>query len=172
MPHVDMWAKIQAEAADISREAQTRRPPPRFSIFTSMQLLAPAFIVVLVFGATFISLQSVLPKPAHDNPTSTRLAVTPQPNSRYDISNPVNARLTEFYENRLEGMRPVPRVASAPAVDILYVSDFVVPPQNQPDVRAELRSEWRDYMEQKQRPDPNSNPMRLIRPFHYPQVPQ
>ena len=62
MPHVDLWARLQAQAAQVSEEAQVRQRGPRFSIFSGLRLLAPAFVLhgVVIWGATAMVLAEFL----------------------------------------------------------------------------------------------------------------
>lgn len=77
MPHVDLWPHLHKEAAAISEAAQRRRRGAGFSPFTATRLLAPAFALLLVLGASLTSLQGHEQRIADGSPTpvATRVDV-------------------------------------------------------------------------------------------------
>ncbi|MCW5853903.1 MAG: hypothetical protein KIT87_27805 [Anaerolineae bacterium] len=178
MPHVDVWAKIQAEAGDISQAAQARSPRTRFSIFSGLQLLAPAFIVLLVFGATLLSLAE---EPTHQTQRTTRVpsvesvtASSPTIYSSavaYDIANLTYDRLMARYADRLEGTPPNGHTADSDVLAVTYAPEYPTSPSGRVETRDDMRAEWREYVEQKQ-PRARSDTLHLIRPFLSPLTPQ
>ncbi len=178
MPHVDVWAKIQAEAGDISQAAEARTTRRRFTIFSGLQLLAPAFVVLLVFGATLLNLAE---DPAYLSgrttnaplvesvtaalPTTDWVAPAAQTSSlAYD-------RLMARYADRLEGALPNHGGAQSDVVDAAYVHELHTQALTPPETRDDMRAEWREYVEQRQ-PRHRNDALHLIRPFLSNMTPQ
>ena len=178
MPHVDVWAKIQAEAGDISQAAQARTTRTRFSIISGLQLLAPAFVVLLVFGATLLSLSE---EPAHQPRQNTSVpsvqsvtASSPTTSSSavaYEIANPAYDRLMARYADRLEGTPPNGPGSESDVVAIAYGDESYTSTTSRVETRDDMRAEWQEYVEQKQ-PRARSDTLHLIRPFFSPLTPQ
>ena len=181
MPHVDMWAKIQAEAGDISQAAQARTTRARFSIFSGLQLLAPAFVILLVFGATLLSLTDELTGqtfPMTSGPTAGSATVvlptsSTQVSSRDDATHPSSAAYDRLMaRNVAPAEEMLSRQSGAGgAVDNTAAPEPSTPPLVRAENRDDTRAEWREYMEQKQ-PHGRSDTLHLIRPFLSTQTPQ
>ena len=181
MPHVDVWAKIQSEAGDIAQAAQGRTTRTRFSLFSGLQLLAPALVVLLVFGTTLLSLTdeptgqsrygpavsssqsvaAVLPTTASDvlaDDTSSRVS-----NLAYDRWLARDADRLDGPAHRQNG--PQLEVVAAPQGQDLEAASTQV------ETRDDLRAEWREYLPHKPRQSPSSA-LQLIRPFVSTMTPQ
>ena len=182
MPHVDMWAKIQAEAGEISAAAQARPPHARFSIFSGLQALAPAFVVLLVFGVTLLSLTEEPAAPTRRTMTASAVqSVTPflpsaspqvtaaDPSDH--VASPAYDRLMARYAERLEGVLVDGDDARPESLNVAYAHE----PQGVTSVRVEtrddLRAEWQQYTERQQPRTPSST-LHLVRPFLSTKTPQ
>ena len=183
MPHVDVWAKIQAEAGDISQAVQARPTHARFSIFSGLQLLAPAFVVLLVFGATLLSLvdgpvpqgRRMTAVPPTDSVTVSWPAISSivsDDTASSHLANAAYERLMARYADRLEGTPPNEHGSEADVVSVTYGYDHpITSSSGRVETRDDMRAEWREYVEQKQ-PRARSDTLHLIRPFLSPLTPQ
>ena len=182
MPHVNLWAKIQSEAGDIAQTAQGRATRTRFSLFSGLQLLAPALVVLLVFGTTLLSLTDEptsqrRPAPVASSSQSVTAALpttasdTLADDTTRRAANLAYDRWLARDADRLDGPAHRQNGPQLEVVDTGQARDLESSAPTQAETRDDLRAEWREYLPRKQRPS-SSSALQLIRPFVSTMTPQ
>lgn len=176
MPHVDVWTRIQAEAAVISQDAQKRQTRPRINPFWGLRYFAPAFIVLIVVGVSLLTYDGLMLRRAlQANATPTVVAYLTSSTSRRTYSESAYYRRMAYFEDRLDGpwssaaSPTTSTVYQSDVLDVMYVNTIHKATTNpDDDLRYEMVYEWRKMMEQRtQSASRSSSP--TIRPQSIPQ---